>query len=96
MFAETSEEMPSPERLRQILEALRSEGVFANLNGILIGKPLDEKYYEEYKSVWREAVNRPELPILYNINFGHAAPRAILSYGASVRVNAEKQEILLV
>lgn len=95
LFAETSEETPEPERLRQILGALKSEGVFENISGILVGKPLNEQYYEEYKDIWREAVGNPSLPILYNINFGHAAPRAILPYGALARVNAEKQEILL-
>ena len=95
LFAETSEETPEPQRLRQILGALKSEGVFENISGILVGKPLNEQYYEEYKDIWREGVGNPSLPILYNINFGHAAPRAILPYGALARVNAEKQEILL-
>lgn len=60
-----------------------------------MNKPMNEKYYEEYKTVWREVVENPSLPILYNINFGHAAPRAILPYGATARVDAEKQEIRL-
>ena len=94
-FAETSETCPTPERLRICLEALKSEGVFDALSGILVGKPMNERYYEEYKTVWRHAVNNPALPILYNINFGHAAPRAILPYGALAHADAEKQEITL-
>lgn len=94
-FAETSETAPTPERLRLCLQALKSEGVFDAVNGILVGKPMNEKYYEEYKTVWREVVNDPSLPILYNVNFGHAAPRAILPYGAFAQVDAEKQEITL-
>ena len=39
LFAETSEEQPSPERLKQFLEALKSEGVFAKINGTIVGKP---------------------------------------------------------
>ena len=61
----------------------------------IVGKPIDEKYDEEYKDIWREAVNDPELPILYNVNFGHATPRAILPYGAAARADANKQEIVL-
>lgn len=95
LFAETSEETPEPERLRVILQALKDAGVFAAISGIIIGKPLNEHWYEEYKSVWLETVDRPELPVLYNVNFGHAAPRAILPYGAAVRVDAGRQEILL-
>ena len=95
LFAETSEVMPTPEMLREYLSALKNEGVFGNINGIIIGKPMNEKYYEEYKSVWREAVNNEELPILYNVNFGHSAPRAVLPYGAIAHVDADKQEITL-
>lgn len=95
LFAETSEVMPTPEMLREYLEALKSEGVFDNINGIIIGKPMNEKHYEEYKNVWRDVVNNAELPILYNVNFGHGTPRAILPYGAMAHVDAEKQEISL-
>ncbi len=95
LFAETSEEQPSPERLKQFLEALKSEGVFAKINGIIVGKPQNNKYYEEYKAVWREVVDNEKMPILYNVNFGHGTPRAILPYGAEAFVDAEKQEILL-
>ena len=82
-------------RLRFCLETLKSEGVFDAVSGILVGKPMNERYYEEYKTVWREVIDNPELPILYNINFGHATPRAILPYGAAAQVDAEKQEIRL-
>ncbi|WP_367271297.1 S66 peptidase family protein [Ruminococcus sp.] len=95
LFAETSEVMPTPEILREYLAALKNEGVFENINGIIIGKPMNEKYYEEYKSVWREVVDNAELPMLYNVNFGHGSPRAILPYGAIAHVDAEKQEITL-
>lgn len=95
LFAETSEERPGPQRLKQLLEALKEQGVFRNISGIIVGKPQNEQYYEEYKEVWRDVIDDPELPILYNVNFGHAAPRAILPYGATARVDAEKQEITL-
>lgn len=95
LFAETSEDRPSPERLHCLLEALRNAGVFERLNGILVGKPMNECYYEAYKDVWREAVQNPDIPILYNVNFGHAAPRAILPYGAAAHVDANRQKIVL-
>lgn len=95
LFAETSEVTPTPEMLREYLEALKNKGVFDNINGIIIGKPMNEKYYEEYKNVWRDAVNNAELPILYNVNFGHGTPRAILPYGAMAHIDAENQEITL-
>ena len=95
LFTETSEVMPTPELLCEYLTALKNMGVFANISGIIVGKPMNEKYYEEYKDVWRDTVGNEKLSILYNVNFGHASPRAILPYGALARVNAEKQEITL-
>ena len=95
LFAETSEVCASPARLRVLLDAMRDAGVFSQISGILVGKPMNECFCEEYKQVWRDAVQNPALPILYNVNFGHAAPRAILPYGAKARVDADKQDILL-
>lgn len=95
LFAETSEVIPTPEMLAEYLGALKKEGVFGNICGIIVGKPMNERYYEEYKSVWREIVDNSKLPILYNVNFGHSSPRAILPYGAVAHVDAYKQEITL-
>jgi muramoyltetrapeptide carboxypeptidase LdcA involved in peptidoglycan recycling len=95
LFAETSEVAPSPEMLGEYISALKNAGVFDMVNGIIIGKPMNELYYEEYKDVWRETVDVPELPMLYNVNFGHAAPRAILPYGAVAHIDADRQEITL-
>ena len=95
LFAETSELRIPPEQLRTYLEAFRAEGIFSAVSGIIVGKPIDECFYEEYKQVWIDAVADPKLPILYNVNFGHGSPRAILPYGAEAVVDAQKQEIIL-
>ncbi len=93
MFLETCEEKPTPDLLRNELLAIDETGAFDVVNGIIVGKPQDEKYYEEYKSVFLEILGKRSLPILYNVNFGHATPRAALPYGAKARVNAKKQVI---
>ena len=95
LFAETSELRIPPEQLRTYLEAFRAEGIFSAVSGIIVGKPIDECFYEEYKQVWIDAVADPKLPILFNVNFGHGSPRAILPYGAEAVVDAQKQEITL-
>lgn len=95
LFVETSEEKPSPDLVGKALLALRDRGVFEVINGIIVGKPQDEVYYEEYKLVYKEVVNNTRLPILYNVNFGHATPRTVLPYGAMVGVNAKEQVIKL-
>ena len=93
LFIETCEECPPPETYRRYLGALKERGVFENINGIIAGKPMDEKYYEEYKTILPEAAGRKDLPILFNVNFGHSLPRTVLPYGAKCTVDAEKQVI---
>lgn len=93
LFAETCEEMPVPALLEKELALLRERGVFDAVNGVIVGKPQNEVYYEEYKSVWRRTTGRPDLPILYNVNFGHAYPHTILAYGARVEADPVKKEI---
>lgn len=93
LFIETCEEKPAPELFAKELLALKEQGIFKVIQGIIVGKPQDESYYEEYKSVLKEIVANQNLPIVYNVNFGHATPRTFLPYGAKVRVDAEKQMI---
>lgn len=93
LFIETCEEKPSPEELRKELLALKEKGVFEVINGVIIGKPQDEVYYEEYKQVYSGVIDNPNLPIVYNVNFGHAQPKCIIPYGMNVEVNAAEQVI---
>jgi muramoyltetrapeptide carboxypeptidase LdcA involved in peptidoglycan recycling len=95
LFAETSEEKPNPKKLKKMLTALDEAGVFGAVAAVLIGKPQDELFYDEYKEVWLEATKEYELPILYNLNFGHAAPRCILPYGGKVRVDLDQIKVHL-
>lgn len=93
LFIETCEEKPAPELFAKELLALKEQGIFKVIQGIIVGKPQDESYYEDYKSVLKEIVANQNVPIVYNVNFGHATPRTFLPYGAKVRVDAEKQMI---
>lgn len=99
LFLETSEEEISPNYLKYYLRNLIAEGIINEINGILIGKPQNEKYYKEYKEVYKELISkeagRPDLPIIYNINIGHTDPMCILPIGQKVKVNMKKKEIVL-
>ncbi len=93
LLLETSEELMSPEKYRKALEEIKSRGVFDSINGMLIGKPVDEIYFEEYKKILMEVVDNPDLPIVCNINVGHAAPRCIVPFGVNAVVDVHKQTI---
>lgn len=93
LFIETCEEKPTPDMLKKELLALKERGIFDVINGILVGKPQDEMYYEEYKDIYFEVIDNKELPILYNVNFGHSTPRCVIPYGINVQVDANKKKI---
>lgn len=93
LLLETSEEKMTPDKLKRALLKLKEAGVFESVNGVLIGKPMDETYYEEYKKVLIETIDNPVLPMVYNVNVGHALPRCIIPFGIEATVDVEKQKI---
>ena len=95
LFLETSEEEPTPDFVRYTLLNLSAIGVLNVIKGIIVGKPKNEAYYEEYKEVYKKVVGEvnPNLPILYNVNIGHADPMCIFPLGLKVKVDLDKKEI---
>ncbi len=93
ILLETSEEKPEPALYRQALECLKNAGVFNAVIGVLAGKPQDEVYADEYKRLLVEVIDNPDLPILFNINVGHATPRCIVPFGVEATVDANAQII---
>lgn len=95
LFIETCEEKPTPDIFVRELQAIKEKGVFDFINGIIVGKPQDETFYEEYKVALKEVVSDNKLPILYNVNFGHATPRCTLPIGAEIQADMIKKKIII-
>ncbi len=95
LFLETSDEKPTPEKLKTILMTFKEKNILSSVRGIIVGKPIDEMYYEEYKKVYQEVFADLSTPILYNVNFGHAVPRCILPYGAVSQVDYDQKTITI-
>lgn len=93
LLIETSQEKIKPDLYRKMVLALKDYGIFDKLSGILVGKPQNEIYYEEYKSILLEEITNKDLPIVYNINIGHSTPRCIIPFGAEAEVNVSRQTI---
>ena len=93
LLLESSEEKPTPDTYRQALLYLKNAGVFDAVSGVLVGKPMDETYTEEYKKALIEIIDNPALSIVCNINIGHATPRCIIPFGVEAQVDAERQVI---
>lgn len=96
LFLETSEEKPTPDHIRWYLRAFNALGILEKIRGLSIGKPQDEKYYEEYKEqyirVIRDEAKRYDLPIIYNMNFGHTSPICILPYGVEAEIDCDNKK----
>lgn len=96
IFLETSEEKPTPKKFESMLYFLIEEGVISHARCLLVGKPYDEVYYQEYKEVLLKISNDIGLPIVYNLNFGHALPRTIIPYGIKGKVDFHNKSISVV
>ncbi|MEB7383954.1 LD-carboxypeptidase [Staphylococcus xylosus] len=98
LFLETSEDMPKPDEFREMLFQLFEKGVFHKVNGIIFGKPFNNVYYEQYKDEILTFFNvKPlkDLPILYNLSFGHNEPKHILPYGVEAQINCETKQFFI-
>ncbi len=97
LFFETSEDKPTPDFIRWTLRNLAAQGILDVINGIIVGKPKDETYYEEYKSAIVQVVAEEEhlhdLPIFYNVNIGHAKPIGVLPIGIETKLDCENRKI---
>ena len=94
LLLETSEETPSPEKFKAMLLALKTTGVFTSVSGVLVGKPMNEVHSAAYRKLLVEVIDDPALPVVYDLNVGHAKPRCIVPFGVPATVDARRQEII--
>lgn len=99
LILETSEDFPSPDLVMYYLYNLGFQGIFDVIQGILVGKPMQGKYYDDYKEVYLKVLKkfgREDLPIMYNVNFGHALPIGVLPLGTEVAIDFDQKSIIFV
>lgn len=97
LFFETSEDTPEPTYLKYWLRNYGSQGILQKVNGILFGKPYDEKYATEYRAIIQQVLVNDlglnDLPIVLNLNFGHTSPMMVLPYGGLIEIDNEQQKL---
>ena len=96
LLLESSEEKMPPEKYQKAMITLKETGIFDVISGVLVGKPMDEIYAQEYKRILVDVIDNPNLPIVYNINIGHAQPRCIIPFGVEATVDTDNQVIRFV
>ena len=81
--------------MEYLLSNLEKEGIFENTNGIIASKPQDEANYNDIKEIYTNLAKKYNLPIIYNVNFGHSHPKCILPYGAKVTLDLDNKKIII-
>lgn len=98
LLLETSEDCPSPESVEKELRTMGIMGCLSALEGILIGKPQNNRYFEEYKIAIKKILrefNLQTLPVLYNCNFGHTEPKWTIPLGVWAELDLDNQSLTL-
>lgn len=93
LLLESSEEKMSPEKYEKALRLIKEKGVFDVVSGVLVGKPMDETFDAEYRQRLRDVIANPALPVVCNVNVGHALPRCIIPFGVDAVVDVNQQRI---
>jgi muramoyltetrapeptide carboxypeptidase len=92
-FFETSEEKPSPATVDAILMDYENMGVFEQLHGLLVGRPM--YYSDDEKQLLREIIlertDRYTFPIVTDMDFGHTAPQFTMPIGCRARIDSTQQ-----
>lgn len=99
LLLETSQEDMPAEHLEWSLRNLHAQGILHVLNGIIVGKPAYPDKLEAYKEIYRRVVGfeagLPDLPILYNVNVGHAYPIALFGLNLRYEIDCEEKTLTL-
>ncbi|HFK5527876.1 LD-carboxypeptidase [Elizabethkingia anophelis] len=95
LFLETSEEMMSPLQFCWALRNYAAQGVFNKINGLILGRPYDNKYVQEYNEILlqviRDEEGRDDLTIVTEMNFGHTCPVFTIPYGVMAEIDNERK-----
>jgi muramoyltetrapeptide carboxypeptidase len=97
-FWETSEEKPSPQTIDGILMDYENMGVFEQIRGMLVGRPI---YYtdaekQELNEVILERTKKFPFPIVTGMDFGHTAPLLTLPLGVRARIDVEARRFEII
>lgn len=103
LAVETSGETPQPAEIERFFGVLSERGVLDRLGALVVGRPetpggpLEER--NAYRRDQRETIVRSleaydaDIPAVFDLDFGHAAPVLPLPLGARMTVDAEERTV---
>lgn len=78
-----------------MIDLLIENEILQNVKALIFGKPQDEVFFDEYKKILKDKSEKFDLPIFYNINFGHALPHNIIPYGIELEIDFDHKTLTL-
>jgi muramoyltetrapeptide carboxypeptidase LdcA involved in peptidoglycan recycling len=100
LFLETSEEIMPPEHFRRILRNYAAQGVFEKIKGLIIGRPYDNKFVDDFNSVLLEVIrdeqDNNQLPIITEMDFGHTCPVFTIPYGVLAQLDCDRKTFSII
>lgn len=99
LMIETSDSGNIVQVTKWVLHNLEAQGVLGVIKGIIIGKHPYEEEVEDYLNIIKKVVleegKHTDLPILYNVNFGHAEPIGLIPMGIKVALDCDNKTLTL-
>ncbi|KUF43394.1 peptidase S66 [Myroides marinus] len=94
LFLESSEEKPDPKYVRYWLMGFAAMGILNVINGIIVGRPYDNEFVQEYDDVILQVLNEEglySLPVITQMDFGHTCPTFTLPYGRIAEIDCKNK-----
>lgn len=81
------------------LQALRTQGVFKKINGIILGYQynhllIDSSRNRDFKSIVEEVTDGYVFPVVYVPDIGHSVRNMLTPIGQSIEINTDNKEFL--
>lgn len=106
LAVETSEELPTAREVGRILTCMGERGLLGRFGAVLVGRPrtrhetprtAEERlaYRENQRAAIRRWLDRynPDVPVVFDVDFGHTDPHVPLPVGGMAVVDAEDERI---
>ncbi len=100
LMFETSEEKPSPSNVSYMIRNYASQGILNRVSGVIFARCKDysEDEYNELKELIKKIIDielKIDLPVIFNLEFGHTDPKWILPLGVNVEVDVMNEELTI-
>lgn len=98
LFFETSEIQPAPDYFRWWLRNYAAQGILQLAQGLILGRPDNNKYVAEYNAELIKVLAEEGLanmPVITEMDFGHTSPVFTLPYGVMAQIDSRNHTFSL-